>query len=82
MQQSRLSHDFLFLPCFDGTFHSYKTTLFQAVSSYWSRMEVLLHDPVLFIAVYTPQRGLFDIEYEGDLTDFSIESNLASPPRP
>ena len=36
-QQSRLSHDFLFLPCFDSTFHSYKTTLFQAVSSYWSK---------------------------------------------
>ncbi len=42
-----------------------------------TRMEVLLHDPDLFIAVYTPQR--VDIEYEGDLTDFSIESNLASP---
>ncbi len=42
-----------------------------------ARMEVLLHDLDLFIAVYTPQR--FYIEYEGDLTDFSIESNLASP---
>ncbi len=45
-----------------------------------TRMEVLLHDPDLFIAVYTlytPKR--VDIEYEGDLTDFSIESNLASP---
>ncbi len=40
-----------------------------------ARMEVLLHDPDR--CVYSTKR--FDIEYEGDLTDFSIESNLASP---
>ncbi len=31
----------------------------------------------LLLCIYSTKR--FDIEYEGDLMDFSIESNLASP---
>ncbi len=44
-----------------------------------ARMEVLLHDPAgpIYCCVYSTKR--FDIEYEGDLMDFSIESNLAFP---